>query len=145
MNIIDEIRESWGWIGLDPVEVVGENDFGNLIVRDSDGKYWHMSPENCSCQVVASNRQELGAISTDQEFLRDWYMNALIDLAREKCGPLPKGKKYCLKIPGLLGGEYGGDNLAISPLVELVRISGEIAKQTNDLPDGAKIKLKVVD
>jgi hypothetical protein len=145
MNIIDEIRESWGWIGLDPVEVVGENDFGNLIVKDSEGQYWRLSPEDSSCQVVASNRRELDALSTDQEFLHDWYMRALVDLAREKCGPLPEEKKYCLKIPGLLGGEYGGDNLAISPLVELVRISGEIAKQTKDIPDGTKIKLKVVD
>jgi len=37
MSIIDEIKKSWGWIGIQPEEVVGENDFGNLIVKDTGG------------------------------------------------------------------------------------------------------------
>jgi hypothetical protein len=145
MNLVDEIRESWGWVGIDPVEVVGENDFGNLIVKDIEGEYWRICPEDCYCRVVATSRQDLDALSTDQEFLHDWYMRALVALALDKCGPLPEGKKYCLKIPGLLGGAYGGDNLAMAPLVELVRISGHIAKQTRELADGSTIRLKVVD
>jgi len=28
MNILKEIKDSWGWVGIDPEEVVGENDFG---------------------------------------------------------------------------------------------------------------------
>jgi hypothetical protein len=145
MSLVDEIRQFWGWIGLDPVEVVGENDFGNLMIKDADGKYWRLCPEDCYCRVVASNREELDALSTDQAFLHDWHMRALVQLAHAKCGPLVEGNKYCLKIPGFLGGEYGGDNLAIAALVELVRISGDIAKQTQDLPDGAKVSLRVVD
>jgi len=145
MTLVDEIRESWSWVGLDPVEVVGENDFGNLIVKDVNGTYWRLCPEDCSCEVIAGNRQELDALSINQEFLRDWYMHALVERASENCGPLSDGRKYWLKIPALLGGEYGGDNLATAPLVELVRVSGDIAKQTHDLPDGAAVKLKVVD
>jgi Domain of unknown function (DUF1851) len=145
VTLVDEIRQSWGWSGLDPIEVVGENDFGNLIVKDAAGKYWRICPEDCYCRVIASNRQELDARSINQEFLRDWYMRALAEKAKEKCGLLPDGKKYCLKIPDFLGGEYGGDNLATASLVELVRISGDLAKQTDELPDGATIRLKVVD
>jgi Domain of unknown function (DUF1851) len=145
MNVVDEIRQSWGWVGLDPVEVVGENDFGNLMVKDATGKYWRICPEECTCSVVAANRQELDALSTNQEFLIDWHMRALVDLARESCGPLSEGQKYCLKIPSLFGGKYDGDNIATAPLVELVRFSGDVAKRTRDLPDGASVKLKVVD
>jgi hypothetical protein len=145
MSLVEAIRQAWGWIGLEPVEVVGENDFGNLIIKDVDGKYWRLSPEECSCEVVASSRQELDALSNDQEFLHDWYMSALVSLANDICGPLTEGRKYSLKIPALLGGAYGGENLASAPLVELVRLSGHIAKETKDLPDGAQIKLRVVD
>jgi hypothetical protein len=145
MSLIDDIHEAWGWIGLEPLEVVGENDFGNLIVKDVDGKYWRISPEECYCEVVASNRQELDALSNDQEFLHDWYMSALVSLAHDVCGPLAEGRKYSLKLPALLGGTYAGDNLAIAPLVEIVRLSGDIAKQTKELPDGTQIKLQVVD
>jgi hypothetical protein len=145
MSLIDEIRRSWGWVGIEPAEVVGENDFGNLIIKDEDGKYWRLCPEDCYCEIIAANRAALDQLSTDQEFLHDWHMGALVSLANDKFGPLAEGKKYCLKIPGVLGGEYGGDNLATAPQIDLVRISGDIARQIKELPDGAQIRMRVVE
>lgn len=145
MTLVDEIRHAWNWIGLDPVEVVCENDFGNLVIKDSDGKYWRLCPEDCRCEVVASNREELDCLSVDQNFLHDWYMKSVVALAADKCGPLDEGRKYCLKIPSLLGGSYEADNMATISLVELVRFSGHLARQTSELPDGAKVKLSVVE
>jgi hypothetical protein len=58
---------------------------------------------------------------------------------------LAPGRKYCLKVPGVLGGEYGGDNLTTISLDELIRASGHIAQQIADLPNGASIKLSVTD
>jgi len=145
MSLVDEIRRSWGWTGLNPVEVVGENDFGNLMIKDVNGTYWRLCPEDCYCELVASNRAELDALSTDQSFLRDWCMSDLVEYAQTKCGPLSEGRKYCLKIPGLLGGEYGGENIATAPLVEIIRMSGHIAQETKDLPDGSAVKLTVSD
>jgi hypothetical protein len=145
MSLLDEIRTWWGWIGIDPVEVVGDNDFGNLVIKDADGSYWRLSPEECECKKVAANREELDALSRDQQFLADWYMSRLADEARSRFGELAEGRKYCLKIPGVLGGEYRGENLATAPLVDLVRMSGDVAKQIRDLPDGAKVRFKFVD
>ena len=145
MNIVDEIKESWGWVGIEPLEVVGENDFGNLMIKDIEGKYWRLCPEDLYCKVVAQNRAELDALSTDQEFLSDWYMKALVEVAKDKLGPLEEGRKYYLVIPGVLGGEYGINNIKTLPLAELIRLSGDLGKQIKDLPDGAQVKLKVVD
>lgn len=143
MNLLEELREFWGWVGMEPVEVVGENDFGNLMIKDKDGKYWRLCPEDLSCNVVAQNRKELDALSHSQEFLHDWYMKALVEQAQTLLGPLTEGRKYCLKIPGIVGGEYGGSNLASVSLVELVRFSGDVAKQIKDLPNGAKVKFEI--
>lgn len=104
MSLVDEIRQSWGWVGIEPVEVVGENEFGNLIIKDVDGKYWRLCPEDYYCEVIAANRDELDLLSTDQEFLHDWYMKTLVALASDTCGPLTEGRKYCLKTPAILGG-----------------------------------------
>lgn len=145
MSLIDEIRRSWGWTGLEPVEVVGENDFGNLMIKDVNGAYWRLCPEDCYCKLVASNRAELDVLSMNHSFLEDWYMRALVEYAQAKCGPLTEGRKYCLKIPGLLGGEYGGENIATAPLKEIIGMAGSIAEQTKDLPDGATVKLTVTD
>ncbi|MDH5182212.1 MAG: DUF1851 domain-containing protein, partial [Gammaproteobacteria bacterium] len=77
MNIVEEIKEYQGWAGIEPAEVVGENDFGNLIIKDIEGRYWRLCPEDVYCEVVARDRAELDVLSADQAFLEDWYMTAL--------------------------------------------------------------------
>ena len=145
MNIIEVIKESWGWAGIDPDEVVGENDFGNLMIKDFDGKYWRLCPEDIYCKVVAKDREELDQMTTDQEFLADWYMQGLVEQAIEKLGPLKGDRKYCLVTPGPLGGDYCVSNIQTAPLVEIVRLSGHFGEQIKDLPEGAKVKLEVTE
>ncbi|KQY48650.1 T6SS immunity protein Tdi1 domain-containing protein [Lysobacter sp. Root494] len=144
MELIAIVKEAWGWTGLEPDQIVGDNDFGNLIVKDQSGRYWRLCPEDLYCKVIAQSREELDRLSQDQEFLGDWYMSGLVQQARERLGPLRPGFKYCLKIPGTLGGEYGGDNLATISLSGLISASGDIAQQIEGLPDGTHVKLSIV-
>lgn len=134
MNTVDDINEAWGWVGLEAVEVLGENAFGSLIIRDADGTYWRLCPNELCCEPVAEDRAALAALSYNQEFLNAWYMPEEVHLAEATLGPLSAGRKYCLRIPSALGGEYGRDNLAIVPLSELIRFAGEGAQQFDGLP-----------
>jgi len=145
MNLVEEVQQAWGWIGIEAAEIVGENDFGHLIVKDKEDKYWRICPEELSCEVLARNRKELDALSVDQSFLHGWYMRALVEQAQERLGPLVSGRKYCLKIPSVLGGEYGGENLATLSLIELLRVSGDLAKQIKGVPDGTQVGLRIVE
>ena len=145
MNLVAEIEQAWGWVGINPEQIIGENEFGNLIIKDIDGRYWRLCPEDLYCKVVANDRTELDALSQDQEFLRDWHMSALVAEAKSSIGPLTPGRKYCLKIPGVLGGAYEGANIASVPFTELIAMSGHIAKEIHDLPDGSKVRFKFTD
>ena len=145
MELIAIVEDAWGWTGLKPDQVVGDNDFGNLMIKDESGRYWRLCPEDPYCKVIANSKAELDQLSQNQEFLHDWSMTELVQQARERFGPLRPGFKYCLKIPGTLGGEYGGDNLATISLTGLVSASGHIAQQIKDLPDGAQVKLSIID
>lgn len=145
MELIEHIEQAWGWTGIKPVKVVGENDFGNLMVRDQQGQYWRICPEDLYCKLIAEDRGVLDSLIQEEEFQKDWNVPALVEEARAKVGPLGQGRKYCLKIPGLLGGEYGGSNLASSSLVELIAASGDIAFQIKDLPDGTQIKFQIIE
>ena len=144
-DLIRVIREAWSWIGIDPDEVVAENDFGNLIVRSTDGRYWRICPEELSCDVIAESRPHLDAINETRDFRRDWWMKSMVDEAVGLLGPLGEGRKYCLKMPAVLGGAYEASNLGTVPLDELISFSGDMARQIKDLPDGAQIKIKVVE
>lgn len=144
MSILQEIKDAWGWIGIDPQEIVVENEFGNLIVKDYDDKFWRLCPEDVYCEVVAESIEEYNALIKNEEFLEDWFMSAMVEEAEKALGALEPGQKYHMVIPGILGGEYGGSNVKTAPLHELIRFSGNLGKQIKDLPDGAEIELKVV-
>lgn len=64
--------------------------------------------------------------------------------ARSRLGHLAPGRKYCLKIPAPLGGEYGGENLGTIDFDELIGMSVDMAKQITDVPDGSSVKISVV-
>jgi hypothetical protein len=143
-NIVSEVSESWGWVGLEPKEVIAENEFGNLIIKDTQGQFWRLCPEDVYCEVIAATTDEYNLLIKDQEFMEDWLMLAMVEKAKISVGTLAPGYKYHMVIPGILGGEYGGENVKSAPLTELVRFSGNLGKQINELPDGAEIELKVV-
>jgi hypothetical protein len=145
MNIINEIKESWGWVGINPTEIVAENDFGNLIIKDAGNKFWRLCPEDVYCEVIAESIDDYNQLINDHEFLNDWYMTVMVDEAIEMLGPLKEGYKYYLEIPGALNGDYSGSNIKSAPFVDIIRLSGELGKQIKDLPDGAEVKLKVID
>jgi len=143
--MLDKVAEAWAWIGLDPEEIVTTNAFGNIIVRDKVGCYWRLCPEDAYCEIIAESRQKYEALLLDEGFLEDWEMTRLVQVAHRKLGTLGDGYCYCLKIPSVLGGEYNQDNFATVAIEELIMFSGDLAKQIRDLPDGARLELKVID
>lgn len=142
--MIHVIQKNWWWVGINSVEIVGENSFGNLLIKDASGLFWRLCPGDLYCKIIARNRDELEELNQDKEFLRDWHMLPLIEKAEEKLGPLSGEKKYCLKIPGILGGAYDTENIGICIFEELIAFAGYLEKEIKDLPDGAEIKFKPI-
>ena len=144
MSILNEIKSAWGWTGIQPEQVIIENQFGNLIVKDINDKFWRICPEDVYCEVVAESVDEYNILIKDEEFLEDWFMTAMVDEAEKNLGKLESSKKYYMVIAGILGGEYGGSNVQIAPLKEIINVSGKIGEKIKGMPDGTEIEIKVV-
>ena len=142
--MIETIRASWGFTGLDPVHLVDENPFGNVIVGASDGSYWRICPEELSCEPIASSASELDQLRSSAEFDEDWRMGRLVAIAEAKLGTPSADRCFCLKVPAVLGGAYAQHNFGTITRKELLSASGETAEQIKDLPDGAKVRIRVV-
>lgn len=142
MNIIEEVKEHWGWTGINPTEVVAENEFGNLILKDAEDNFWRLCPEDVYCEVIANSIDDYNKLINDQEFLIDWNMIVMVDEAKKMLGELKEGCKYYMVIPGVLNGEYSGNNIKTAPFKEVIGLSGDLGKRIKDLPDGAEINLK---
>lgn len=141
--MIDLINESWGWVGLNAVEIFSVNDFGNVLCKDEKGKYWRISPEELSCAVVAADRAALSQLMNDPEFLETWESFELINEAQKQVGDLDVGEKYCLKLPLVLGGLFEAGNLGKLDHKKLIQITGEMAKQIQGLSEEEKLRLVI--
>lgn len=125
--MIELINKSWSWTGIDATEVLYENDFGNLIVEDSKGKIWRICPEELSCKVIAADQETFDELFYSEKFKKDWYMDETVSLASDQMGTLLNGEKYCLKLPGVLGGLYEPENFGKIGFEKLLSFSGAIA------------------
>ena len=145
MDPVAAIADAWGWTGIRPIELVAENAFGNLIVRDQEGRFWRITPEELSCEIVANSQSELDHLFQQPDFRTNWDMVALVEVASASLGSLPKGCKYCLKIPAVLGGEYDSANFGCISEIELILASGDMAKQIANLPDGTPVQFRITE
>ena len=55
MSLVEIVRVEWGFAGLDPADIIDVNAFGNVLVQDTQGRYWRICPEELSCGLVASS------------------------------------------------------------------------------------------
>jgi hypothetical protein len=141
MDLLDIVRTEWSFTGLEPVRVLDSNEFGNLLVEGADGRIWRICPEELSCEAVAPSHDGLADVRASE----DWKMGALVERATASMGPPGEGRCFCLKVPGVLGGEYELHNMGTIEVGELIAFAGDLAAQLKDVPDGTQIKLEVAE
>ena len=144
-KILEAIKSAWGWIGIRPQKLYWLNKFGNIIVKDEGGCYWLIRPEELSCEIIAWTEDEMTKLWKDEDFVLDWEMTVLVDLAEEKFGKNINDRCFYFVISPVLGGKYELQNIQTVPILDLVSFSGDIAEQIKDLPEGAQVKIVVTD
>jgi|SRR5882724_2152573 len=138
-DLLKAVSEGWSWKLGKPVEIVATNRFGNAIVKNEEGRYFRIVPEEWECELLASSSMELEEKRKSHDFVRDWEMVALVQRAEVALGPLAEGEVYYLVVPGCLGGKYAEENMRKNSLRELLAYSGEMARQIDDVPDGGSV------
>ena len=142
-GMISIINKAWNWKGFNATKIIRSNEFGNVIFKSDVNEYWRICPEEVYCERISKSDSEYDKISSDPKFIEDWEMIDLVEIARAELGELEENKKYCLKIPSIIGGEYNKTNFGIINFQELILFSGDLGFQIKDLKDGQKIKIEV--
>ncbi len=137
------INKAWNWKGFNAIEIVRTNEFGNVIFKTDKNEYWRICPEEISCEKIAETESEFNTILSDSEFIKDWEMTNLLEVAKAELGELENDQKYCLKLAAVIGGQYEKSNLGKISSLELISLSGDLGYQIKDLEDGQKITLDV--
>ncbi|ELS32848.1 MULTISPECIES: SMI1/KNR4 family protein [Pseudanabaena] len=119
-----------------------EDIFGGQFCIFED-KIYSFDPETGTKEFVANNIEQWA-----KAILSDYNVLTGFPLAHEwqkKNGNLPIDKRLLPKIPFVVGGDFVVDNLYSVDSVQGMKIRADIAQQIKDLPDGAKINIRVVD
>jgi hypothetical protein len=119
-----------------------EDLFGCQFCIKADGIY-QFDPETAATEKLASDLDGWAdAILRNHSYLTGY------PLAHEwqaTNGGIARGFRLVPKQPFFAGGEFSIQNLAPLGAVAAMRMRGYIALQIKDLPDGAKIELRIVD
>jgi hypothetical protein len=52
---------------------------------------------------------------------------------------------FCFLVPNVLGGSYSIENVRVISTSELMRVSGSMALQIRDQPDGTEVEIRTRD
>ncbi|MDI3335238.1 DUF1851 domain-containing protein [Defluviimonas aestuarii] len=145
MLTLASVDAAWGWAMPHARRIIATNSFGNVLIEVGDGAVWRIIPEELSCTRIAPDLASFDALNEEADFREDWEMTRLVEMAEKSCGVLQPDTVYHLVIPAVLGGQYTTDNIQRISLSELVSVSGDMARQIDNLPDGAQVAIKVVE
>ena len=144
-DLVNAVRDGWGWTGIDAAAVTAVSAFGHLIVQDRQGGYWYLDPELRTLERIAGDEAALFAHMRDDDVREIWEAHALVEAAHDRLGPPGPGQCYSLKTMALLQGDYAHHNLCTISIAELIRFTGDFERQTQHLPEGSTVQLKVVE
>ena len=142
MSAIDALRSGWGWTLIEFAEIHAVSQMGHLLFSDTDGCFHYLDPDLGRIEALG-NEQAARTHFAKEETREVWQAIALVEAARERLGDCPEGSVYTLKPLALLEGDYSPDNLWICQLDELIRFTGDMARQLKDLPDGAQYRIVI--
>lgn len=141
---VNALNSAWGWTGVTFAEIVAHSLMGHMLVTDSAGAFHYVDPEIGTVTLLGDEAAAQGHMAL-KETQVIWRADALVDAAIARLGPAAPGEVYSLALPALLAGDYAHENLIRIDFVDLIFLTGDLARQTHDLPDGAQVQLKVID
>ena len=141
---VNALNTAWGWTGVEFAEIVAHSLMGHMLVTDKAGAFHYVDPELGTVTLLGDEAAARDHMALD-ETQAIWRADALIDAATERLGWTAMGEVYSLTLPALIAGDYAPENLISIDFVKLIYLTGDLARQTRDLPDGAAVQLKVID
>jgi hypothetical protein len=142
----EQLLAEWRWLCPAPVSIIARNAFGDLFLRTECGTVSKLDVSAGQIREIAETVDQFLLVAGTAEKRREWFAE---DDARAavQLGIVP-GAAECIgfKMPLCFReSSMTLDNMYVADLYEYVRFLGDIHRQMATLPDGAKVRLRVID
>lgn len=136
---------SWSWMLPPQFTVWLVTRCADLFLVLPDATIHHLDVGAGALTKVAESREEFGALAEVEDNAKQWFMIPLVDRIVAAGVELRPGQCYGFKAPPVLNGNYTVENVAPLPLRDYLAAYGLIHEQLQELADGVRVVLKVVE
>lgn len=119
-----------------------EDIFGEQFAMSREGIF-RFNPETADYELIAESLEDWAGIILEDYEVETGY--AVASQWQELNGSISLGQRLLPKIPFVLGGDYEIENLYALDAIQGMRLRADIWNQIKDLPEGAKVELKVIN
>ena len=145
VEAIDELRVAWSWLLPDEYQPVLFSALGDLFYQIASGEIWWLNTGTAEVSKLADSQPEFQRLlGTDRA--GEWFLPALVEELISAGKTLGPGRCYTFAIlPIFREATYAVENLNPVDASEHFRLTGHIHKEISELPDGATVKVKIVE
>ncbi len=136
------LRQAWGWTGVDFAEIVAHSLFGHLVATDREGGFHYLDPDVLTLSALGDEAAARAHMARPETQVI-WRADAHVAAADARLGATRVGQVYGFTPQALVAGDYAAANMVCIELATYIRLTGDLAKQIKDLPEGAQVRIEV--
>jgi len=131
----------WRWLCPQQVTLIDRSAYGDLFLRDEEGKVFWLDVAIGSLSQIADSETRFLALSEDADNREEWFAESDVRDAAEQ-GLIP-GPNQCIgfSVPLVFAESACPNNAYIADIYDHVGFLGDLHRQIATMPDGAKIEL----
>jgi hypothetical protein len=137
----ERLLAEWRWLCPQKVTLINRNTFGDLFLRDEEGKVLWLDIASGKLSQIANSESCFLALSEDAGKLEEWFAESDERDAAER-GLIP-GPSQCIgfSVPLVFAESISGNIPYIADIYDYLGFLGDLHKQVATTPDGTKVKL----
>ena len=144
-DAIEELKQSWSWLLSEPYRPILFTALGDMFFQAPSGHVHWLNTGTGEVTKVAASLDEFERQLSSEQAL-DWFLPPLIEKLVQAGKVLKAGECYTfVTLPIFREGTYTVENLNPVNAKFHFGLSGSIHEQIRELPDGAKVEIKIVD
>jgi hypothetical protein len=140
---VERLLAEWRWLCPTPMNLVARNAFGDLFLRDEAGKIFKLDVSVGQINQIAESEKAFRELAFATEHRKRWFCEDN-EMAAFEHGLKPDASQcIAFRIPLQFAQSGTPDNLYVTDLYEQVSFLGDLNRQTSEMPDGTKVRLRV--
>jgi hypothetical protein len=141
---VDKLLAEWRWLCRNEMTLVARNAFADLFLCDSAGKIFRLDVAAGKLTKISESETKFRQIAETLEKREEWFAEP--DERTASARGLNPSADQCVgfAVP-LAFAESGSKNKAfVVDIYQQVAFLGDLHRQLSSIPEGAKVRLKIV-